>query len=794
MSVVWKKTWRDLARNKTRTALAVLSTAVGVFALGFVINMSAMMNGAIRSQSLDSKAANIRIYGGPVAAEQVQAVREHADVADAEAVITGYIRWRREGESEWHDAGVTGRENFENQRVSIVEKTEGDWPADKTVVMEHETMTYFGLQTGDRILVQHGNSARWVEIVGVARSTGTVPPQYQGSQGAFFADPETMEWLTGSSAYNQLGILLKEWDPARAETAAREIEDSLKEAGLQTVGYSLEKPGYHFSQQIVDGIFVVLTGMGIISLALSAFLIVNTMNALLSQQIWQIGIFKVVGATFGRVVRIYLGVALLYGILALTIAVPLSALGAQFMTGWMLSTINVVPGPMRLVPASAIVQIAVGLLVPLLAALMPVIGGARVSCREAISNYGLGGGFGNSLADRALLAAQRGLPGFRAVPRPAVLSLRNTFRRKARVLLTLATLTLGGVMFITVMGVGLSLDRMLEVVINDFGFNVLMAFDRPERTEKLTRIAGSVPGVTAAEGWNVDPAALQMESGEEIRTQLWAMPPDSELFEFNIAAGRAFLPEDDRAILINRKVAQDYGLRVGDTVKLKIAGRESDWTIVGLIINMNNGQRDCFVPLPALARELGMVNRTMAVVVSLARQDPVAEQAAIDLLREKFLAEGLTPVNIQGVNLIRKSNQYQFNLLVNILLTMAVLAAIVGSLGLAGTMSINVVERGREIGLMRAIGAASPMVAGIFVGEGLLLGILSWLMAIPLSIPGGILLTGALSEAVVPMDFAFSAPGAAMWLVIVSVLAVLASLWPAIRATRISVRESLAYE
>jgi putative ABC transport system permease protein len=794
MSVVWKKIWRDLTLNKSRTILAVLSTAVGVFALGFVINMSAMMNGSIHSQSLNSQAANIQIAAAPIPDDLVESIRRSPEVADAESVISSHLRWRREGEFEWHDASLIGRKDFENQRVSLLEKTEGLWPGAKALAMEQQTMVYFGLKTGDTIEIEHGNTTRIVEIVGVVRSTQTVPPQYQGSQGAFFTTPETVEWLTGQADFNVLGIRLKEWDQTRAEELGNRFESQLKDAGLTTGGYSLEKPGYHFSQTIVDGIFIVLTGMGIIALGLSAFLIVNTLNALLSQQIWQIGIFKVVGATFGRVVRIYLGVALLYGVLATLVAVPASAIGAQLLTAYMLGTINVAPGPMQLVPAAVIIQLAVGLLVPILAALIPVIGGARVSCREAISNYGLGGGFGNSLLDRLFLAAQQKIPAFRAVPRPAVLSLRNTFRRKARVVLTLATLTLGGVMFITVMGVGLSLDRMLEVVINDFGFNVMLMFDRPERTLKLTQVAESVPGVSAAEAWDVRPATLQLASGEEVATQLWALPPDSKLFKFNIAAGRAFLPDDGRAILINRKIAQERGLAVGDAVTVDIDGRESEWTIVGLIINMNNGQRDCFVPLPALAREIGSVNRTAAVVISLAQDDPASEEAAINGLREKFLAEGLTPVYIMGVGLIRKSNEYQFNLLVNILLTMAVLAAVVGSLGLAGTMSINVVERGREIGLMRAIGAASPTVAGIFVGEGLLLGILSWLLAIPLSIPGGLLLTGALSAAIMPLDFAFSVQGTLAWLGIVSVLAVFASLWPALRATRISVRESLAYE
>jgi len=794
MSVVWKKILRDLSLNKTRTVLAVLSTAVGIFALGFVINMSNVMNRSIREQSLASMPGHIQLFAAPIGEDQVESIRRQTGVSDAEAVINAYFRWRREGETNWRDASLVGRKDFENQRISLLDKTEGIWPGAKTLAMEQQTMVYFGLKTGDRILVQHGNISRAVEIVGVVRSTQTIPPQYQGSQGAFFATPETVEWLTGQVDFNQLNIRLKQWDPVQAEQTARKIETQFKDAGLSTGGFSLEKPGFHFSQQIVDGIFIILTGMGVISLGLSAFLIVNTLNALLSQQIWQIGIFKVVGATFGRVVMIYLGVAFLYGLMAIGIAVPASMLGAQVMAAWMLGTINVAAGPVRLVPAAVIIQIAVGLVVPVLAALVPVIGGARVSCRQAISNYGLGGGFGNSPLDRMLLGAQQRLPVFRAVPRPIMLSVRNTFRRKARVLLTLATLTLGGVMFITVMGVGLSLNQMLEVVLNDFGFDILMIFDRPERAEKITQIAQSVPGVDLAEAWDIRQASLKFDTGEDQETQLWALPPDSDMFHFNIAAGRSLLPEDDRAILINRKIAQERGLKVGDTVTLKINGQESRWTIVGLIINMNNGQRDSFVPLQALAREIGSVNRTQGVVVRLSAHDLRTEQAAIDVLREKYVAAGLNPAEIMGVSTVRKTNAYQFNLLVTILLIMAVLAAIVGSLGLAGTMSINVVERGREIGLMRAIGAASPMVAGIFIGEGLILGILSWLLAIPFSIPGGILMTGALSQAIVPMNFAFSVPGALTWLGIVSVLAVVASLWPAVRATRISVRESLAYE
>jgi putative ABC transport system permease protein len=130
------------------------------------------------------------------------------------------------------------------------------------------------------------------------------------------------------------------------------------------------------------------------------------------------------------------------------------------------------------------------------------------------------------------------------------------------------------------------------------------------------------------------------------------------------------------------------------------------------------------------------------------------------------------------------------------MLVMAVLAAVVGSIGLMSTMSINVVERGREIGVMRATGARSSTIAGIFVAEGVLVGVLSWLLAVPLSYPGARFFSNMVGQTVfeVPLDFSYPISGMLLWLAIVVVLSALASMWPALNATRVSVREALAYE
>jgi len=127
---------------------------------------------------------------------------------------------------------------------------------------------------------------------------------------------------------------------------------------------------------------------------------------------------------------------------------------------------------------------------------------------------------------------------------------------------------------------------------------------------------------------------------------------------------------------------------------------------------------------------------------------------------------------------------------------MAVLIALVGGLGLMGTMSINVLERTREIGVMRAVGASDGAVLRVFVVEGLFIGLLSWLAGILLSLPISKLLSDVVGVSFLdePLIYTFSLRGALLWLGLVLLLAGLASLLPAWNAARLTVREVLAYE
>jgi putative ABC transport system permease protein len=791
VSIAWRKVWRDLWNNKFRTVLVVLSTAVGVFALGLVFGMSGVMRARMTESHQESNAPHIEMYTSLFDQEVIEAVLREPGVADVEGEVRDGFRWKFPGEDEWRDGTVIARGDYEKQHMYPIERLKGEWPDGRMIAVERMSESHFGLPVGTTILVEYGRHERTLTIGSVVRHPYTPPPQLSMGDATFCASMETLAWLFDrEEGYNTLNIQLDSFSQEGAEDAAERIQERLESIGVGVGFYDIVDPEVHWAQEMIDGIFLILGVLGVLALGLSGFLVINTMNAVVTQQVWQIGVMKAVGATRGRVLRLYLTTALVYGLLALFVAVPLGAAGAHAMAAWMLDFFNIMAGDFRIIESAVAIQVIVGLIVPLAAALVPVLGGARISAHKAISSYGLAGGFGRGLLDRLLGRV-------RHLPRPLALSMRNTFRRKARVALTLLSLVLGGVMFILVMSVGDSFTNTLDVLLSDFGFDVLVVFDRTYRMERLIEATESVPGVTYVEVWDVrGGATLELDNGEEIQGQLWGVPDNSKMFNPRIIAGRPLRPDDGNAILLNSKIAADHGFQVGDEVVINVSGEETTWTVVGLVVNVNNNQHDNFVPFDAMAQAIGNANRGAFLMANSEEHTTEAQVRLIEDMRVAYEAHRLKPVFFQSAAETREQGEAQFEMVIYLMLAMALLAAAVGGIGLMGTMSINVVERGREIGVMRSVGATSLSVAGIFVVEGMFVGALSWLIAVPVSYPGAWAFSAIVGNAILelPLDFKFSVDGVVLWLGIVLILSAIASLWPALRATRVSVREALAYE
>jgi putative ABC transport system permease protein len=506
---------------------------------------------------------------------------------------------------------------------------------------------------------------------------------------------------------------------------------------------------------------------------------------------------KAIGATSWHIFGIYTFIVFVYGLLALIIAVPLGTLGSTGITNFFLIRFGVEPIPLIFHPSAIRAQIIVALLMPLLASLIPIIAGLRITVREAISTYGLVGAVG---------LVQKLIAQTKHIPHLVLLIIGNTFRNNRRVIITLLTLIGSGLIFMMVMSVRDSaIYTFSEEVAAIHKFHVTLQFEDPERINQIERLVLTQPGVKAVEMWSVDPSkirpASQLEASDDDRNLLlFGVPANTAMYAPHLQAGRWLQPDDTQAMVLNDRVAQKLGLSVGDWVTVDHGlERESDWHVVGLMSDPVGGGA-AHVPYTTLSRKLGCVNKANTIWIKTEPTDPASTFAIAQNLRSFFESRNInvaTDSVFQEYTItdITADVAMAFNIIIGLLTIMALVIAVIGSVGLSGMLSLSVLERRREIGVMRAIGASSGHMARIFIGEGLLLGLLSWLIALPLSIPAAYGFVGALSSTLdVTLLGQYTPTGALYWLVIITVLSVLASWFPARNATRISVRESLAYQ
>jgi len=809
LSPRWRKVVRDLWGNKLRTVLVVLSIAVGVFAFGMIAGARETAVTALDASWNSTNPSSVTLYTDLFDEDLLYTVRHLPGVREADARRAISVRFQDGTQSpaesdapeplppddtKWRNMVLYAFPDYQSIRVGKVWSQSGAWPPpERQLLIERASLGWVGAGIGDTLLVKAGNG-RQREL----RIAGTVhdPAQMQASWNAMavgYVDRDTLDMLDVPRDFDELHVTATGQNLSRSQLTqlAQEIRTKVEKSG-RTVYYTfIPTPGKHPAGETVEPMLMIMGVLGFLALILSGLLVVNTMQALLTQQVRQMGIMKAIGARNNQIMGIYCVMVVAFGVLALAVAVPLGALGAQGLTQFMANLLNFDIGGISIPPRVLAMEVAIGLAVPLLAALYPIITAARITPREAMSDYGL-----------ASAPARRGRSGSdmrTRLPfsRPTLLSLRNTFRRKGRLALTLATLILGGAIFIGVFSVRDSLLLTLDNMYQYVDYDALLVFQSEHRIDEVVSRALSVPGIAAAEGWRFDSGRrMRPDETESDPLQVRGVPASSVLVRPRVVEGRWLISEDENAVVVNTMFLKDEpDIKVGSDLKLKLNGRETDWRVVGIVAGTP--------PVPLLhvsysylARLMGAVDRAGVVIAVTRQRDPASQSAAAKSLEEHFKSVGMEVTYRQTSTEERTQTVARFNVLIVFLLIMAVLLAVVGAIGLAGTMSLNVLERTREIGVMRAIGASDGSIFQIVVVEGLLIGLLSWLAGAILAFPLGKLLSDAIGSITmkISLDYRYSLIGLGMWLVIAGLLAVLASLLPARNALRVSVRDVLAYE
>jgi putative ABC transport system permease protein len=787
--------------NKLRTLIVVLSIAVGVFAIGTIATSQIVLSRDLIELYLATNPASATIFTfEPFNNDVVDAIGGMREIKEAEARRRVSMRIQT-GPGEWRTLWVVAIPDFDDIKIDRFYPEAGDWPpGDHELLLERAGLGLANAKVGDNVTVKTPDGKeRQMRIAGLVHDINGQMYAFDGVVYGFIND-EALAWLGQTYDYNELRLVVAgdQFDMAHIKRVADKARDKIEDAGSPVYFTLIPEPGKPLQDYLIQAISILMGALAVLSLLLSGFLVINTISALLTQQTRQIGMMKAVGARTRQLVTMYLMTVLIFGLLALIIAVPLGVAGAFYFSRLIASYLNFDITSFRLPTEVLVAELLVGVIVPVVAAIFPILAGVRITVREAISEYGLGRGhFGSSIIDHLLLKLQNRELLRRYLSRPLMLSIRNTFRRKVRLALTLLTLTFGGAIFITVFSLRATMLETLDDWLDYFRYDVAIQFERSYRVERIIRETRQIPGIIDAETWGFYSTRRERPDGTNGDTIiLFAPPADTRLVRPIIIEGRWLLPEDGNSVVVNTIFLRDEpDLRLGDEVVLNISGREEPFTLVGVATG-GMPMASAFVNYPYFARAAHSVGRAEYVFATTEKHDLAHQTEVARALEEHFEQIGMNVNATVKVSEERAEVQAIFEVIVVLLLFMAVLLAVIGGLGLMGTMSINVLERTREIGVMRAIGASDGSVLKIFVTEGIIIGGISWAVATLLAFPMSRWLSDIVGQQFLytSLSFTFSISGVLLWLVVVIILSAIASFIPAWNASRITVREVLAYE
>lgn len=797
----WMKVFKDIWSNKTRSILVILSIAVGIAAVGMINIASWIIERDLYGQYASGNPARVYIYVAPFEkelAKSVEGMRE-VETADARRILSALIITQ---DSQREDLNLIVVPDYSNVRINRFQVVEGaKEPGVRQILMERQSAQLLGLNVGDQITIEMENKQRYtLTIAGIVHDVYEMPFALLGEATAY-VNMSTLEWMGERPFYNRLDIVVSEQksDKAHVLKVGEQIRDRVIEpAGLSGVRIQIpgvgSEPGDHWAHNQINGFLLILKIMGVMAMLLSSGLVINTISAILVQQVKQIGILRAVGATRRQVINTYLLYVIILGVLGLMIALPLGLIGSWGLANLAAYFLNFDLSNISLPWDVLAVQVTLSLVVPVGVALVPIFSSTRIPVYDAIYQYGL--------SNKGVFGKLEGLLGrFRTFDPPLLLSLRNTFRKKARLAFTLGTLTLAGAMFIASFSTYTSLNSQIRDVERYISFDVSLGIPGGASKTTIEREARRVTGVAYAEGWALSEGVLERPDGSESQgIEIVGLPPDARTIQPLLLDGEWLAAGNfPKQVVVNQDLVNDEPqIKVGNLLDIKVGDKKQTFSVVGIVSKHLSGARiymngNTFAQLTGRRNQADVV-RVVANLDHLCPQD-IQESISINL-EKRFDNAGFS--SERGVTRHSVYDKFTkvFNIILIVLLIMAGLLAVVGSIGLTGALGINVLERVREIGILRAVGAANQAVLKIVMIEGVVVSMISWVMGALTSALSSPFLAGVVIYAVLNtrMKYRYSLAGLAIWFGLILLIGVVASLAPARKAALLQVRDVLDYE
>ncbi|WP_165418450.1 ABC transporter permease [Dyella amyloliquefaciens] len=784
----WRKTLRDAWGHRARTLLVVLAVALGLIGAGAILDAWALVRVTTQASYVASHPVAATLQITPLDGAFLARVRTVPGVAAARLRRTVVVTTQGPGEQK--TVVLHALDDVSRPDIGRLQDAQGGWPPkDGEIMIERSSLGYSGATVGAALAVAvAGKPPVTLQVGGLVRDV-SVAPGWMDHLVYGFSSPATLARLGVSSAFDELQITVS--DPHPTQQAVRQLAwriKALAEAEGRRVGHlDVPVPGQHIHAAQMSTLMLTQGGFGILTLLVCGCLIVNLVSAMLAGQQRELGIMKAVGASEGQLAVQVLALAGALGLLAVAMALPAAAwLGRRY--GSFQGELLNFPVDRYAIPVWAFVaQAAVGVLLPVLAAAVPVARACRQSVMAALH--------GQDLSDApTTVSARRWLQGM-PLARPQLLSLHNVFRQRQRCMLTLAALATAGAVFVGASNLRAAVERSVDLLFVNQHHDLTLRLLDPQPASRLIETAKAVPGITLAEAWGTARAGVARADGTVGNMfSLLAVPRSSRLLTPAMQNGRWLSDDDADAVVIGSGVLRsEPALQVGQPLQLTIDGRQTTLRIAGII---DSGPEPvAFMSQHGFATSSGR-DLTSLLLVSTAARDKDGQLDVIRRLRDAFDRQGMVVSSTQLLSEERQGIEDHLQMVVSFLGGMGWVMIIVGGMGLASTMSVAVLERQREIGVLRAIGARGRTILGMVQLEGLVMAWLGWLLSLPLSVPISMVLARGFAAVMFPVPTSLlpEPAGAWYWLALVSSVSVIACAWPARRALRLSVVRALQYE
>ncbi|TMR17359.1 ABC transporter permease [Nonomuraea turkmeniaca] len=685
-------------------------------------------------------------------------------------------------------------------RFDVRQPSAGWPPAAGDVLIRRDSLPLLGVTVGDTVTVTAPGSEPVRLRVAGAVYDPSLAPSRQEQKGFGYLSTASL----ATPLLDQLKIQVAEPGQdvptpnrdtvvAMAGDIARWLQDEQRVAVREI---QAPRPYAHPHQWQSDALMGSLLAGAALALLLSSILVATMLNTLFTQQIPQIGIMKAIGARSGRIARLYLVMTLVVAAVATLLALlPAVLLGRDRLES-SLQNLGIEATSLAAPWWTYALILLAGLALPPLISLIPLVKASRTTVRAAIDHHG---GASNPSGVVARLSRLRGLD------RGLLMALRNTIRRPTRFLLSVGLLACAAMVFVSGMSLGTSVQAVEEERAARRYWDVSVRLAEPAAMREVTDLVRRVPGVARVEGWNSAEAGVAARGQIPVtrtypdqghgRVMLDAVPAGDAMFTPPpMAEGRWLEPGETGAIVLNQNLRDTTvpDVTAGDTVTLYAGGTSSSWRVVGIA-----GERegDIFTTAEGFAQAMGQPVQVDQLRLATTDTDERTRTAVADAVDAALSGAGFTVAAANSVSRNQAISEGHLGPVIVILLGIALPLGVIGAIGLASTMSANVLDRTREFGVMHAIGARPKTVRRIVVAEGVFLALASCLVAVlpvlALTAVLGASFGNLFMSAALP--FRVSLPAVGIWVALVIVGSILATDAAATRASRITVREALTY-